>query len=185
MLGRQPEDMKRSWFTSAKAGRPAPVLEYTRVMAISDAIAFLVFIASVYLVARAWADLPDHIPVHFNIRGEADRWGGKGSLVFGPVLSLCTGLLLGIVNRYPHTFNYPLTITPTNAQQQYTLARELMCMMRMQTSVLGLQLAWMQIDSARGGAMKTTWTAVVLATALGGPLMLLVIYLSRANKVGR
>jgi len=99
-------------------------------MAAADTVAVLAIAASVQLVVRAWMDLPDRIPVHFGLNGQPDAWGGKGALAIGPIVSLASVLLLAIVNRSPHTFNYPVAVTPENAQRQYAIARELMAQMR-------------------------------------------------------
>lgn len=31
-----------------------------------------------------WNELPEQVPIHFNIRGEADNWAGKGMMFFIP-----------------------------------------------------------------------------------------------------
>ncbi|MDO6389971.1 SdpI family protein [Pontibacter sp. BT731] len=41
----------------------------------------IVFIPLVNL-AVVWTRLPEQVPVHFNLQGEADGWAGKNSLVF-------------------------------------------------------------------------------------------------------
>jgi uncharacterized membrane protein len=41
-----------------------------------------------------YSDLPVHIPVHFNLAGEADRWGGKGHLFVLPGIGIGLYLLL-------------------------------------------------------------------------------------------
>jgi uncharacterized membrane protein len=50
-----------------------------------------------------YASLPDSIPIHFNIKGEADRWGGKDSiwlttLIF-PFISVIVYLLLTNISK--------------------------------------------------------------------------------------
>lgn len=43
---------------------------------------------------------PDQIPVHYDIRGQVDRWGSKYEFVILPFLSLASGLILGLLARY-------------------------------------------------------------------------------------
>lgn len=43
---------------------------------------------------------PDQIPVHYNIRGEADRWGSKYEFLVMPVCSLLFGALMSGIARY-------------------------------------------------------------------------------------
>lgn len=60
------------------------------------AVALLVALAVGLL---AWDRLPDRVPVHWNFRGEADRWGSPGEVIF---LLPGTGLLiLGLLAVLP------------------------------------------------------------------------------------
>lgn len=54
---------------------------------IINLIILLVVIAGTLLAISV---LPDTVPVHFNIRGEADRWGSKYELL---IMSLCLALM--------------------------------------------------------------------------------------------
>lgn len=56
---------------------------------IINLIILLVVIAGTLLAISV---LPDTVPVHFNIRGEADRWGSKYELL---IMSLCLALMQG------------------------------------------------------------------------------------------
>jgi uncharacterized membrane protein len=42
----------------------------------------------------AWPELGDKIPIHFNIHGEANSWGGKGSIWILPGIFLLSSFLL-------------------------------------------------------------------------------------------
>lgn len=173
--------MKIARSEDRKADRPQPILRYTRFMAIFDGIAALAFATAVYLVARAWIALPDSIPVHFSARGEPDRWGGKTSILFGPALSFSSILVLSIVSQFPRSFNYLHPITEQNAQRQYTVARELMAMLRAQLASLAVATTHMQIQAARDGFTSNTSTASVLVLAMVAPLLVLVVYFIRAG----
>jgi uncharacterized membrane protein len=152
-------------------------------MAVCDVVAVLAVAVAVYMVVHAWAELPDRIPVHFNGRGVPDSWGGKGSLLIGPVIAITTGLLLTIVNHFPHTFNYLHTITEENAQAHYRLAREMMAMLRAAIAVLGAVMSWMQIEAARTGSTTAGSVGLVVATTVAVPFAALLIYFVRASRV--
>lgn len=50
------------------------------------------------LIAAFWAEIPDIIPTHFNIQGEADRFGDKVPYIFlMPALNLFTVLLMVVL----------------------------------------------------------------------------------------
>jgi uncharacterized membrane protein len=58
------------------------------------------FIYAAYL----YPSLPEIIPTHFNIKGEADGFGGKGSIYLGPIImgvaSLFTYFLLANIKKF-------------------------------------------------------------------------------------
>lgn len=87
-----------------------------------EAIAFLLLFALAGYTIYWFQRLPETIPSHFNLRGEIDGYGSRGSLWFLPAVALFIWLLMTIINRFPHTFNYLKTITPENAPRQYLLA---------------------------------------------------------------
>ena len=57
-------------------------------------LAVLMLAAPFAYAAYIYPSLPDTIPTHFNIRGEADAYGGKDSIFLGPVIMAVTGLFV-------------------------------------------------------------------------------------------
>jgi uncharacterized membrane protein len=61
------------------------------------------------LIAVYWNTLPDQIPLHWNIKGEINRWGGKNSLFLAPLMNIGVALLLYFIPRIdPLKRNYAL-----------------------------------------------------------------------------
>jgi len=60
------------------------------------------------LAAAAWGPAPDRIPVHWNLSGQVDRWGGKfEGLLAIPLLALGIYLLMLVLPRFdPGRANY-------------------------------------------------------------------------------
>lgn len=74
------------------------------------------------LTAYGLYSLPDLIPVHFNFKGEIDRQGSKNNLLILPLLGTAIFIILSLLVRYPHKFNYAVPITEENAAKQYANA---------------------------------------------------------------
>ncbi|NJB84291.1 putative membrane protein [Lewinella marina] len=76
-------------------------------------------IAHFTVVLLAYGELPERIPLHFDLFGMPDRYGDKVHIWW--LVGL--GLLLQVGSywaaRHPHTFNYPRRITHENARRQY------------------------------------------------------------------
>ncbi len=77
------------------------------------------------LAITSYIGSPQIVPVHFNGSGNADGFGYKISMLLLPLIPTGIYFLLGLVNKYPHVFNYPVTITEENAVKQYTIATKM------------------------------------------------------------
>lgn len=69
-----------------------------------------------------YTSLPHTIPIHFNSLGKADGWGSKAILLINPIIASVLTVLMSLVSKFPHQFNYPSKITKENATKQYRLA---------------------------------------------------------------
>jgi uncharacterized membrane protein len=56
-------------------------------------------VAPLAALVTLWKDLPDRVPVHWNLRGQIDGWGSKPSLLVMPLASLVTIGLLHFLPR--------------------------------------------------------------------------------------
>lgn len=60
-------------------------------------IIIIALLPAIYL-AMIWEALPDKVPLHWNLRGEIDRWGSKNELLLIPfILPIPTYLLMTVV----------------------------------------------------------------------------------------
>lgn len=90
----------------------------------------LEMIAAIGLILMAgyaiywYGKLPEIIPSHFS-GGKVDGYSNKGFIFFLPAVGLFVYGLLTFVAMIPHTFNFPVKITPQNALYQYRLATRL------------------------------------------------------------
>lgn len=89
--------------------------------------AFALIMLGIFIgyVAYHYPKLPGTIPTHFNASGTVDDFGNKSFLLILPGIALFIYVLMTLINRVPHTFNFPGRITQANAMQQYTLATRL------------------------------------------------------------
>ena len=67
---------------------------------IIDAATFLILMLTILYLFKYFGQLPDEIPTHFNLAGEADGWGGKGMLIGLLVIYIHTLLLLFVLNYF-------------------------------------------------------------------------------------
>ncbi len=67
-------------------------------------------------------NLPETIPLHFDITGKVDGYGTKNLLFISPIIASALYLGLNVLNRFPWVFNYPVLINENNAIIQYRIA---------------------------------------------------------------
>ncbi len=75
--------------------------------------------------------MPEVVPVHFGMNGAADKTGSRLTALFVPLITIAVNMFFQhIAKRPPDKFNYPVEITPENADIQYNLARYFFAIMR-------------------------------------------------------
>jgi uncharacterized membrane protein len=96
--------------------------------------------------------LPETIPIHYNGAGEVDRFGNKWNLLTLPVVSSILFIGMTILNRYPHVFNYPASITQENALQHYTNATRLIRLLKLSIVIIFSLIVNQTIQHAHGNS---------------------------------
>lgn len=133
------------------------------------AISIFSALGLVLLPAFYYDVLPDKIPMHFNGKGEVNRYGNKSEIWMLPVIGICLLALLWGISKVPHTFNYTVKITPENAAKQYGWSVKLM---RVLAAIIGLGLVfivWEIIKSALGqnDGLNPFFLPIFLAAVFG------------------
>ena len=132
----------------ATESRPKVRLDPSQADWILEGLALTGLLMLVLLPTAYYGELPDIIPQHFNARGDVDDWGPKSVLWLLPAVGLGLYLLLTLINRWPHIFNYPVKITPENAARQYQLATRLIRVLKAVIMLVFSYLCWGIIQSA-------------------------------------
>jgi uncharacterized membrane protein len=114
-------------------------------------------------------DLPDTIPRHYNVAGQPDGFSGKSILYTLTAVPIMTYLILTVVLRFPHLFNYPLEITEENAERQYKNATR---MIRAIKTFLVLIFGYLTYSTIKNGlgemqGLGTWFTPTTLVSVLG------------------
>lgn len=136
--------------TMKNGNRPIIKIEFTLNDKLIEIFSWLLFVMMWVIPIIGYSMLPDTIPTHFNIAGEADNWGNKLSVYILPVIGTLLFILLTVVNRFPHIFNYSVEITEDNALRQYTNATRLIRVLKLVLSVIFNLIAVFTIRSAKG-----------------------------------
>ncbi len=156
----------------------------------------LLGIALLWLLwADAHASLPARVPSHFNFKGQADDYGGKGHLLF---ITLCFTLVslsllvlvrfrFLLVNRWPELLNLPAfflyapLLPPERRAVWLNRYFETLLFLDVELTAYFLLVQWGLVQGARTGQLPPWFTPVALAF----PLVLILPGLLQFFRLGR
>lgn len=143
---------------------------------------FLVLIGTIVYLIYHWNDLPSRIVIHFNGRGEADGWGSKGVLWIIPAISAVLFAGLTVLMRYPHAYNYPVSITENNAAEQYAIARQMLGWINLEIMALFAYIVSLTVRATQSnGGGNESWSVWVIVAVIVGTIAIYMVRSLRAR----
>lgn len=130
--------------------RPKIKLPYSQSEKLIQILSFVALLGLTGLTVFSMIYLPARIPTHFGATGQADGWGGKGSLLMLPIMAVILYVAITLLERYPWIYNYAVEITEENAPYQYKLGRQMLEGIKCIIIVIFLYLQWQTEQVARG-----------------------------------
>jgi uncharacterized membrane protein len=114
-------------------------------------------------------DLPEKIPIHFNLAGEPDGYGTRLSLWLLPITGAVMYLGMTIIEAFPHIYNYPVEITSENAVTQYRLGTRLIRILKTVILIIFSFLSYQTIKTALGhtAGLGKAFLPIFLLVTLG------------------
>lgn len=163
-----------------KKTRPKLKIPLTLPEIVIEGVCVLSLLGAALFMLINYNDLPNRIPSHFGFSGKVDGWGGKGVLFVLLIANIGLYALLAVLGKFPHTFNYLCEITEENAKFQYTNARTLIRLIKMEISLILTYLLCISILVAKGKAegVGIAFLPIVLM-ALFGTLAFFIIRMIR------
>jgi len=114
------------------------------------------------------------IPVHFNMAGEADGWGGRSRLWDLPVVALVIYAGLSILQRFPRIYNYPVKVTERNAGSLYRLGSHLVLYIKAVAIAIFAYINNSAVSMALGTGNGLN--AVVMGALIAGLFLILAVF---------
>jgi uncharacterized membrane protein len=99
--------------------RPILQLRLTKFDYLLEFLAIGILVFHWIFMLNYYCKLPLIIPSHIDSNGEIDGMGPKGLIFLLPTISILMYILISVVNKKPHCFNFPYPITAENAERQY------------------------------------------------------------------
>ena len=111
--------------------RPKLDLPLTRTGKLLEIAGYTLLIALWIITIVVFYSSPEIIPIHYNLEGKADGFGNRGFVFLTTGIATFVFFILTIVLRVPHSFNYLVTITKENAEEQYRRAQNVLRVVRL------------------------------------------------------
>ena len=107
---------------------------------------------TVFLLVR-YPSLPETIPTHFGLTGEADAWGPRSTILLPMALFTGLAVVMAWLSGRPQVFNYPIVITDANAQSVYREGERLMVWVAAGLALLYAGTAVASLGGGGGGVL--------------------------------
>jgi uncharacterized membrane protein len=119
-----------------------------------EGVGLIALAVLVWITYQAFAGperLPDRIPVHFDINGNANGWGSPAMLLLLPVIAVGLYLAMSVTSRFPMAFHYPVQVTRVNLPRVQALTIDMVTWIKTELACLFAALQWWMIQAARTG----------------------------------
>jgi uncharacterized membrane protein len=143
----------------------------------------IVLLGTFIWVGSNYSLLPAIIPVHYNSSGAADGFGAKFFVLIYPFISLLLFIVLTLIIRIPHRFNYAVEVKTQNLEQQYRLVTLFLRFAKLLGVLMFALLSRATIISAKTSNPTSIWpylAGFLVLFSLG-----LFLYLIYAKKINR
>ena len=149
---------------------PTTQLEHTY-----DQISIVAILGMVVGALWSFLNLPDIIPIHWNIIGEADGFGSKYWIALLPTLAVLFYYGKVQLVKIPHKYNYVKRITPDNAKSEYIFGRKIIRLVHLLSQLVFFLIFFFTIKGALSGDQDMgIYTMLLIYLVLAVPLILVV-----------
>ncbi|MCB0526547.1 MAG: DUF1648 domain-containing protein [Lewinellaceae bacterium] len=149
---------------------------------ILEALAIIFSVGALLLAIFKFSSLPQEIPTHFNASGKADSFGSKMSIFIIPVIAIATCLLMVIISKTPHKFNFLNKITEENAPREYRRARFIVRVVNAMTSLLFLCITNEMIQASEMSTPSMGVFILVFCLAITIAPIIIYIFWPKSNQ---
>lgn len=133
-----------------KRNQPKLKLNQQRSDLIVEVVAGIALLILIGIPIYYFSVVPDNVPSHFNLFGQADSYKQKGIIWLLPILGTILYLALTVLQRIPHHFNYIIEITEANAERQYRLSIRLLQILKTIVTAVMAFVLYASIQTAFG-----------------------------------
>ena len=87
---------------------------------ILNILCIVILISIPIVLIILWPEIPEKLPMHYDLYGNINRYGNKIELIILPFISLLSYGLITLIEYIPDTWNTGIKITEKNKEKVYT-----------------------------------------------------------------
>ncbi|RMB56628.1 DUF1648 domain-containing protein [Dokdonia sinensis] len=106
-------------------------MNYTKIL---WTLAIIITLLGFGMIAVHWSQLPEQVPMHFNLQGKADRWGDRSEIFILPIINIFLCGLMYWISKNAMTIN-PHKLGAKN-ERQLQLSRIMIAEMTVLCTIL-------------------------------------------------
>lgn len=107
-------------------------LKYTKLQLALEITGLLFLVGMIVFIYTQWDQIPQQVPMHYNLRGEIDSWGSKYQTLILPTISILLYIFITVVSFFPQIWNVPVQITDENKEVVYLSTKNLIIFMKVE-----------------------------------------------------
>ena len=125
-----------------------------------------------------WGTLSEQIPAHFDAFGRVDRWGGRGELLFCPIVAAALYAGISLLERFPQIWNTGVRVTEANRTAVYRALKNMIVTLKL---VMVLTFVFIAACSALARPLPG-WFLPADLMLFFGPVVLFLVRTVRAGR---
>ncbi|QIC47615.1 DUF1648 domain-containing protein [Lysinibacillus sphaericus] len=137
--------------------RPILKIPKTKSEKICDYFGVIIFLLSILYISVMWGKLPEEIPVHFDGKGEVDRWGSKIELIILPFIGVFLWITMSLLEKAPHIHNFPARLNEQNVAAFYLNSRKMLNEVKNFCLILFACISFQMVRIALGETTSIGW----------------------------
>ena len=131
----------------------------------------------IYLII-CWKNIPNEIPMHYDLMGNVDRWGNKTELIILPIMTFLMCSFISVIELFPQVWNTGVKITEENKERVYRILKNMVKTLKL---VVIADFSFMTIYSLMGKNLPI-WFSPVFLTLVFGDLIFWLVKLVKVSK---
>ena len=140
---------------------PTPTKANKITSAISLGLLVFIWASAIYMYNIS----PAKVPMHFDFKGNADRYDNKIMLFLLPIIGSVLFFILHYISKKPYLYNYAQTITENNYQAAYKSASNMMYILKLLIMVLFMAIQYVTYSAIKNASDKESIWIVFIPIA--------------------